>query len=159
MPCKPLETDQHAFMGQFTEQVEYWVSEFAVSTEGELAVRDFGERAAGVLVRFMDTACDKTPPNLIDEPEVRSGVQALAGLDLSSDERAGVPALIEIFFGVCERAGRLSGGEQLGAYAHVTATAHLLKKKQIKRTIKVGPNEPCPCGSGKKYKKCCQNRA
>jgi len=22
---------------------------------------------------------------------------------------------------------------------------------------KIGPNEPCPCGSGKKYKKCCQN--
>jgi hypothetical protein len=22
-------------------------------------------------------------------------------------------------------------------------------------TTKVGPNEPCPCGSGKKYKKCC----
>ncbi len=21
--------------------------------------------------------------------------------------------------------------------------------------LKVGPNEPCPCGSGKKYKKCC----
>ncbi|HNS97154.1 MAG TPA: SEC-C metal-binding domain-containing protein [Polyangiaceae bacterium] len=21
--------------------------------------------------------------------------------------------------------------------------------------MKVGPNEPCPCGSGKKYKKCC----
>lgn len=145
-------------MGQFTEQVEHWVSEFAVSTEGELAVRDFGERAAGLLMHFMDTACEKTPPNLIDEPDVRSGVQALAGLDLSKEERAGVPALIESFFGVCERAGRLSGGEQLGAYARVTATAHLLKKKQIKRTIKVGPNEPCPCGSGKKYKKCCQSR-
>jgi tetratricopeptide (TPR) repeat protein len=23
---------------------------------------------------------------------------------------------------------------------------------------KIGRNEPCPCGSGKKYKKCCQNR-
>ena len=23
------------------------------------------------------------------------------------------------------------------------------------RTIKVGRNEPCPCGSGKKHKKCC----
>ena len=23
------------------------------------------------------------------------------------------------------------------------------------RAVKVGPNEPCPCGSGKKYKKCC----
>ncbi|HHL2060062.1 TPA: SEC-C metal-binding domain-containing protein, partial [Clostridium perfringens] len=21
--------------------------------------------------------------------------------------------------------------------------------------VKVGRNEPCPCGSGKKYKKCC----
>ena len=24
---------------------------------------------------------------------------------------------------------------------------------------KVGRNEPCPCGSGKKYKKCCLNKA
>jgi uncharacterized protein YecA (UPF0149 family) len=23
------------------------------------------------------------------------------------------------------------------------------------RTDKIGRNEPCPCGSGKKYKKCC----
>jgi preprotein translocase subunit SecA len=30
------------------------------------------------------------------------------------------------------------------------------KKKPIKRTSqKVGRNAPCPCGSGKKYKKCC----
>jgi hypothetical protein len=21
--------------------------------------------------------------------------------------------------------------------------------------IKIGPNEPCPCGSGRKYKRCC----
>ena len=24
---------------------------------------------------------------------------------------------------------------------------------------KVGRNDPCPCGSGKKYKKCCANKA
>ncbi len=30
------------------------------------------------------------------------------------------------------------------------------KKKPVKRTdVKVGRNDPCPCGSGKKYKKCC----
>ena len=23
---------------------------------------------------------------------------------------------------------------------------------------KVGRNDPCPCGSGKKYKKCCENK-
>jgi preprotein translocase subunit SecA len=32
------------------------------------------------------------------------------------------------------------------------------RKKQPKRrdAPKVGPNDPCPCGSGKKYKKCCR---
>ena len=30
------------------------------------------------------------------------------------------------------------------------------KKKPIRRSNdKVGRNDPCPCGSGKKYKKCC----
>ncbi len=29
------------------------------------------------------------------------------------------------------------------------------KKEPVRKTIKVGPNDPCPCGSGKKYKKCC----
>ena len=28
-------------------------------------------------------------------------------------------------------------------------------KKQPRRVKKIGPNDPCPCGSGKKYKKCC----
>ncbi len=29
------------------------------------------------------------------------------------------------------------------------------KKRPVKKGEKVGRNEPCPCGSGKKYKKCC----
>ena len=29
------------------------------------------------------------------------------------------------------------------------------KKRPIKKGEKVGRNDPCPCGSGKKYKKCC----
>ena len=28
-------------------------------------------------------------------------------------------------------------------------------RNHIKNAIKVYPNDPCPCGSGKKYKKCC----
>ena len=26
---------------------------------------------------------------------------------------------------------------------------------QFKRDMKIGRNEPCPCGSGRKFKKCC----
>ena len=36
-----------------------------------------------------------------------------------------------------------------------------LSKKPVKKdpSQKVGPNDPCPCGSGKKYKKCCGVRS
>jgi preprotein translocase subunit SecA len=30
------------------------------------------------------------------------------------------------------------------------------EKKPVRVGNKVGPNDPCPCGSGKKYKKCCR---
>ncbi|HDZ20727.1 MAG TPA: hypothetical protein ENH80_11455 [Phycisphaerae bacterium] len=34
------------------------------------------------------------------------------------------------------------------------------KVETIRRDVqKVGRNEPCPCGSGKKYKKCCGKEA
>jgi len=34
-----------------------------------------------------------------------------------------------------------------------------VKKQPVKKGAKVGPNDPCPCGSGKKYKKCCRDAA
>ena len=30
-----------------------------------------------------------------------------------------------------------------------------VKTQPIRKDKKVGPNDPCPCGSGKKYKHCC----
>ncbi|MBQ1940727.1 MAG: preprotein translocase subunit SecA [Anaerovibrio sp.] len=33
--------------------------------------------------------------------------------------------------------------------------AEAQKKKPVKNTEKIGRNDPCPCGSGKKYKNCC----
>jgi preprotein translocase subunit SecA len=32
--------------------------------------------------------------------------------------------------------------------------AHIEKKERKEDGTKVGRNDPCPCGSGKKYKKC-----
>ena len=35
----------------------------------------------------------------------------------------------------------------------------IVKKQPIRKADKkVGPNDPCPCGSGKKYKKCCMQK-
>ncbi|RLB85396.1 MAG: hypothetical protein DRH26_18335 [Deltaproteobacteria bacterium] len=32
----------------------------------------------------------------------------------------------------------------------------LLNPPQLLKSDKIGRNDPCPCGSGKKYKKCCR---
>ena len=34
----------------------------------------------------------------------------------------------------------------------------VMKKQPVRKDKKVGPNDPCPCGSGKKYKKCCMQK-
>ncbi len=47
---------------------------------------------------------------------------------------------------------REKGALVTGEYACGDGT---VKKQPVKKAQKTGPNEPCPCGSGKKYKKCC----
>ena len=34
----------------------------------------------------------------------------------------------------------------------------VMKKLPVRKDKKAGPNDPCPCGSGKKYKKCCMQK-
>lgn len=40
---------------------------------------------------------------------------------------------------------------------HLNGVEELIvsKKEPVKKDIKIGRNDPCICGSGKKYKKCC----
>ena len=38
------------------------------------------------------------------------------------------------------------------------ATKTEVKKAPVRKEKKAGPNDPCPCGSGKKYKKCCMHK-
>ena len=38
------------------------------------------------------------------------------------------------------------------------ASQTAVKRQPVRKERKVGPNDPCPCGSGKKYKKCCMQK-
>jgi uncharacterized protein YecA (UPF0149 family) len=57
--------------------------------------------------------------------------------------------------------------EQLAGYDHLSQEMQAQqdatkpqKVETIRRAVpKVGRNDPCPCGSGKKYKKCCGKEA
>jgi preprotein translocase subunit SecA len=46
----------------------------------------------------------------------------------------------------------------LNGAASLKGEAQKVKPTPVKKEEKVGPNDPCPCGSGKKYKKCCQGK-
>ena len=44
-------------------------------------------------------------------------------------------------------------------YGQIEKKQNDFGKKKPTKVIKVGRNDPCPCGSGKKYKKCCGRNA
>ena len=49
--------------------------------------------------------------------------------------------------------------EKVARETAASGTAEATVKRQpVRKTAKVGPNDPCPCGSGKKYKKCCRDK-
>ncbi len=48
--------------------------------------------------------------------------------------------------------------EAMSSYAHMGRSIYLASnemEEEVPRALKAGRNEPCPCGSGKKYKHCC----
>jgi uncharacterized protein YecA (UPF0149 family) len=51
-----------------------------------------------------------------------------------------------------EEARRKAQQEQDLVFSSGDSTPRTTKKRA---SAKVGRNDPCPCGSGKKYKKCC----
>jgi len=52
-----------------------------------------------------------------------------------------------------------NGGRQFLALLVVLMTVGLITLMKSPRVdLHIAPNDPCPCGSGKKYKQCCMNR-
>jgi Uncharacterized protein conserved in bacteria len=57
-----------------------------------------------------------------------------------------------------QREQELAEAKRSNAAAAV-GTADMERKPVLRTEDKVGRNAPCPCGSGKKYKKCCGQTA
>jgi len=73
--------------------------------------------------------------------------------------RGEVPAVCGALLAYLEAEGRLGGGRLLGAFAKALTESFLQEasgkvKPVVRAGSKLGRNDPCPCGSGKKYKKC-----
>lgn len=106
-------------------------------------------------------------------------VHAPRRLQITPENAAEVPAIVSDFLRFLDTTGHIKNGDQLRASvkeherafvkslppakkarpkATKAATARKpagAKKTALKEEAKIGRNDPCPCGSGKKFKKCC----
>ena len=151
--------------GPFTRQtVENWVSDFVVGSlldEFEPVVREY---APEFLVPLLLTGCDArgVEPGDLEEDDLRGAfVSAVAGVQLPGSVRDRVPDVCALFLEDLERVGRLSGGRAAGLLLRAARRAYLdaagAPRAPVRRVApKVSPNDQCPCGSGRKYKKCCR---
>lgn len=149
--------------GPFTkDKIENWVHDFC----GSDAVREFSagtrEYAADVLARFLTAACDvrDVEPDELEEADLKAALlEHVRMLQLPVGVRGEIPALCGAFLTQLEADGRLGGGRAMGVYVRALRESFAddpAKPKPITRPgSKIGRNDPCPCGSGKKYKKCC----
>jgi SEC-C motif len=148
------------------ERIENWASDFCASArfaEVKGAVR---EHAANVLVAFLSRACESRGKDAgeVEEPDVKAGLlEGAAKIALPEPARDGVPGLLALFLEEMQQEGRIAGGRALGLFVKALKEPYLEaaggKQKPYRApAAAVGRNDPCPCGSGKKYKKCCLGR-
>jgi len=149
------------------ERIENWVSDFCASDRFAQVKGAVGEHAAAVLVAFLSGACDARgkEPGEVEEPDVKAGLlDGVAKLAIPEAARGEVPALCALFLEQMQQEGRVAGGRALGLFVKALKEPYLEaaggKQKPFRAPASaIGRNDPCPCGSGKKYKACCLDRA
>lgn len=144
------------------ETIDLWVSDFADRPAWREAAAPLGDQAPGVLHAFLEAACHGgVRPEDVGEHELAHALlDHVAALELPPAAKGAVPGLVAAFLGDLEDVGRLAGGRSLAARARALVPAFRDRASgrgpDLRRPgPKIGRNDPCPCGSGKKYKACC----
>ncbi len=144
------------------EQMDNWASEFA----GSDAARDLSDEARGfaptILSTYLRAACERagSMEGIAPAHLQAAFLEDLPRLDLPEGVRPQVPGMVRAFLEQLEDSGRLAGGRAQGRAIAVAGPAYLQAasgkiEPPRRANPKVGRNDPCPCGSGKKYKRCC----
>jgi hypothetical protein len=140
-------------------QAEDWAGDFAESTACSLLPDAVKDQAPALCAEFLRRTREPS------EADVRRVLlEELPSLGLPPALRASAPETLAVFLGWLQDGGRLADGHALGRWIRALAPAYrdrcapgggLRVPPVVKKTADLGRNDPCPCGSGRKYKKCC----
>ena len=99
----------------------------------------------------------------LDFDTLEASVDAIGRLDIPLRAKRDFPELLNAFFEYLGTTSTYPNTDVwIDALSEISATYServradgSVKGKTVTRALKIGRNDPCPCGSGKKYKKCC----
>ena len=82
------------------------------------------------------------------------------GLDMFQEmiekiKRETIQMLFRIQLATSDETAQLEEAQRQPIYLSHGDSGGASKPKPARKAAKIGRNQPCPCGSGKKYKKCC----
>ena len=138
-----------------------YIGEYASSEYFTFLPTHLKERAEAIL-EYSHQSWPQT--ELSAEDIGRRLLEKIAALDLPDSVRQDVPQLVEAYFEYLDTSGKMPDAakwteempEASAYYEKHLRSDGSVKGETVHRTLaKVGRNDPCPCGSGKKFKKCC----
>jgi SEC-C motif len=149
------------------EQAEDLISEYMGSEHRLFLPEKARESAEPLLHAFFQAAAKRGVQELskLTAREVEAVLmQDMAHFVAAAEARKSIPELLTAFFDFLRSSGRWPAA---GAWAACTEALAVKFQAQIREDGSVrgetyrkagtstGRNDPCPCGSGQKYKKCC----
>lgn len=141
------------------EQLSNWVSDYALSEVARAqpnTIRDAGPFLLQELLQLSVERCG----SIEDLSEKVMGEELVAlsqRYELSEKVLKQLPEFLAGFFEDLQTVGRFTEGDGFGRYLRTFSGR--LGVQTVKRPgVKISRNDPCPCGSGKKFKKCCQGK-
>ncbi len=145
------------------DTIELWVADYLDDAALRSIDGALRPQAEELLVTFLFQACavQGLPPGEIGRREVKEALlEGMQSFSVAEKVRPKVPRTIGDFLSDLEHRGRLADGAMLGKYVAAMREAYLEATAEkpapvVRPAEKIGRNDPCPCGSGQKYKKCC----
>ena len=153
----------------FDNRWDNWAGDFADSPYTTTFAPALRAQITDILRHFGAAMLKLEPefPDSASSASLSAGLGAvMPRLSVPTANRDQIPEVIAGFFEYLGETGRLADAEEWAGTIRKEPSSVLEKRQPasgvkgvtIKKSDKVSPlgrNDPCPCGSGKKFKKCC----